>query len=105
MTAEPLPPLDDLAITGVLREQIDWVQIRGLDGGMHGWLWDNLLSHYGLLALFKLVFVNPYVVEKSSGDFGYVSSPRYILCHVSEFLVYDTLALGNYIDLKILCKR
>ena len=63
---------DDYFITGFLREKLPWVEMRQLEGGVWGLLWDNFLSECTWLAVTKNVFFNRFVVSKSSGSVSYV---------------------------------
>ena len=63
---------DDYFITGFLRERLPWVQIRQLEGGLSGLVWDNFLSQCTWLAVTKNVFFNKFVKRKSSGSVSYV---------------------------------
>ena len=72
---------DDYFITGFLRERLPWVQIRQLEGGLSGLLWDHVLSQCTWLAVTKNVFFNKFVRRKSSGSVSYVQvTHRLSLC-------------------------
>ena len=63
---------DDYFITGFLRERLPWVQMRQLEVGISGLVWENLLSQCTWLAVTKNIFFNQFVVSKSSGSVSYV---------------------------------
>ena len=63
---------DDYFITGFLRERLPWVEIRQLDVGISGLVWENLISQCTWLAVTKNIFFNKFVVSKSSGSVSYV---------------------------------
>ena len=72
---------DDYFITGFLRERLPWVQVRQLEGGLSGLLWDHVLSQCTWLAVTKNVFFNKFVRRKSSGSVSYVQvTHRLSLC-------------------------
>jgi len=103
--------LDDTLITGFLRSHLPGVQVKSLDTGFRGWIWDKLLSHCSLLGFLKNVFLNDFVLEKSVGRdknrLSYVNSPRFAGCVFLEEFVFNYLKpmIGVSWDVSNWCHR
>ena len=97
---------EDTVITGYLRHKVGWVRVRGLEGGLYGWLWDYLLSSCSLLGFLKNVFLNPFVLEKNTNHVEYVNSVRFPLCVMLETVIYEYLMpIGIHLDHSKYCIR
>jgi hypothetical protein len=83
---------EDYIVSGWLAERLPWVRLRSLTP-IGGDAWDNIFSHCSLLGLFRFSF-NPIALGAGSADspdLQYVNSPRFVLCVMAEFLVYEHL--------------
>ena len=86
-------------------------QVKSLDTGFRGWIWDKLLSHCSLLGFLKNVFLNDFVLEKSVGRdnnrLSYVNSPRFAGCVFLEEFVFNYLKpmIGVSWDVSKWCHR
>jgi len=75
--------IEDVFITGVIRERLPWVKLSVLETGPAGQL-VNIASHFPLLTVVKLVLLNGIVLEKGSGNVSYINSPRFLICTMLE---------------------
>ena len=83
---------EDYIVTGWLAERLPWVSLRSLTP-LGGDAWDTFFSHCSLLGLIRFSF-NPLALGAGSADspgLQYVNSPRFVLCVMAEFLVYEYL--------------
>ena len=79
--------LEDVYITGFLRERIMGARVEQLTGGWSGYLWNNHLSKCKWLALTKDIFYNEVVMEKNF----YVKSYWLWFCNFVEDPILSTL--------------
>ena len=79
--------LEDVYITGFLRERIRGARVEQLTGGLSGYLWNNHLSKCKWLALTKDIFFNEIVMEKNF----YVKSYWLWFCNHVEDPILSTL--------------
>ena len=83
-------------------------QIRSLDTGFNGWIWEKTFSYCSLLGFLKNVFLNDFVIEKTVGDnqLSYIGSPRFAGCVFLEEFVYNYLKpMGVSWDVSKWCHR
>ena len=79
---------DDNFVTGILRSHLPWVNIRQLEGGVSGTVWNNVLSHCPFLGFTNNVFFNRFVLKKGSDGVDYVNGGRFYVCTLFEYFVY-----------------
>ena len=80
--------------------------MKSLDGGLYGWAWDNVLSSCSFLGFLKNVFLNQFVLEKSTPELQYVNSPKFALCAMLETVLFESLKpLGLHMELAKYCHR
>ena len=83
---------EDYIVTGWLAEKLPWLHLRSLSP-IGGKAWDSFFSHCSLLGLIRFSF-NPLAIGAGSADspdLQYVNSPRFVLCVIAEFAVYEYL--------------
>ena len=64
--------LDDIFVSGFLREYLPNVKLQQLHDGIIGQTWNKFFSHCPYLGITKNIFFNQFVVSKSSGSVSYV---------------------------------
>merc|ERR1712241_1372648 len=79
--------LEDMFITGMLRDHIEGTSVKQIAGGISGYLWNNYLSHNRLISDFNYVFFNDIVLEKNF----YIKSFWFWSCGWFEEYVLGTL--------------
>jgi len=91
-----LSGMDDIYITGHLRERLPWVNLSPLQsGGLSGLLWGSFLSHCPYLGITKNVFFNDVVLEKKSGKIPYTSGQKFFACAFLEYFILENLEYIN----------
>lgn len=85
-TATNMPPdlmkvnkIDDVFL-GYVMQQIKGSKIEQLEGGHNGFWWNNLLSDCPFMSRFKLLYMNPVVVEKAKYKKGLKVTFWYNFC-------------------------
>ena len=79
--------LEDVFITGMLRERIEGSSVSPIAGGPSGYLWNNYLSYSPVLSSFSNIFLNDIVMEKNF----YVKSLWFFSCSYFEEYVLAPL--------------
>ena len=83
---------EDYIVTGWLAERLSGVSLRSLTP-IGGRALDSFFSHCSILGLIRFSF-NPLAIGAGSADspdLQYVETPRFVLCVIAEFAVYDYL--------------
>jgi len=83
--------LDDIFVTGYLRERLNWVELEQLQSGISGTMFKNFFSSCPFLGIYKNVFNNDYVTKKGSGTVNYVNGKKFFLCAFLEYFILENL--------------
>ena len=83
--------LDDIFVTGFLREYLSDVRLSQLHGGVIGDSWNMFFSHCPYLGITKNIFFNGIVTEKGAGGVSYINGHKFYWCAFWEFFVLENL--------------
>ena len=107
--------IEDMLITGVLRDSLGDVDLEMLPSTRLRWLWTQVLSHCPWLTVFKMTFFDELVIRKTSDRSGvqYVGSVtdlkvwKFFIClHVEVALINIDNLFGSVPDfLWDICQR
>ena len=103
--------LDDIFVTGFLREFLPWVKLRQLNDGAMGSAWNHFFSHCPYLGITKNIFFNDIVIDKGSNGVSYINGTKFYWCAFLEYFILENLELVlpgtmDYTEpLWSLCKR
>lgn len=85
--------LDDIFVTGFLRERLPWVQLQQFDSGISGTVWNRFLSQCPFLGITKNIFANDVVLDKGSGSVTYIKGMKFYSCAFLEFFILENMEL------------
>ena len=85
--------LDDIFVTGFLREFLPWVRLGQLNGGVLGEVWNNFFSHCAFLGITKNIFFNDIVTSKGSNGVNYIKGHKFYWCAFLEYFILENLEL------------
>ena len=85
--------LDDIFVTGFLREFLPWVNLGQLNGGVMGQAWNNFFSHCAYLGITKNIFFNDIVISKGSNGVNYIQGHKFYWCAFLEYFILENLEL------------
>jgi len=83
--------LDDIYVTGHLRERVSWVGLDHLDQGIYGRIWRDFFSNCPFLGIYKSVFLNDIVLQKGSSSVSYIKGGRFFGCAFLEYFIFENL--------------
>jgi len=83
--------LDDIFVTGFIREYLPHIRLSQFSGGLTGSTWNNFFSHCPFLGITKTIFFNDVVTEKGSGSYSYINSQRLYWCAFLEYFILENL--------------
>ena len=86
--------LDDIFVTGFLREFLPWVSLRQLNEGAMGASWNFFFSHCPYLGITKNIFFNDVVIDKGSNGVSYINGHKFYWCAFLEFFILENLELA-----------
>jgi len=107
----PKARLDDIFVTGFLREKLPWARLQQLHDGQMGRAWNGFFSHCPFLGITKNIFYNDVVLDKGSNGVSYIKGQKFYWCAFLEFFILENLeflfpSLAQYTDPAwALCKR
>jgi hypothetical protein len=83
--------LDDIFVSGFVRERVEGVSVRQFEGGRTGEAWNSFFSHCPFLGITKNIFFNDVVLEKGSGNTNYIKGHKFYWCAFLEFFILQNL--------------
>jgi len=83
--------LDDIFVTGFLRERLPGVLLRQLHGGVIGETWNRFLSHCPYLGITKNIFFNGIVTAKGAQGVSYINGHKFYWCAFLEYFILENL--------------
>jgi len=87
----PKARLDDIFVTGFLRERIPWAKLQQLKDGNMGKAWNGFFSHCPFLGITKNIFYNDVVLDKGSNGVSYIKGQKFYWCAFLEFFILENL--------------
>jgi len=83
--------LDDIFVTGFLRERLPWARLQQLHDGTMGKAWNGFFSHCPFLGITKNIFYNDVVLDKGSGSVSYIKGQKFYWCAFLEFFILENI--------------
>lgn len=83
--------LDDIFVTGFLRERLPGVTLRQLHHGVIGETWNRFFSHCAYLGITKNIFYNGIVTEKGAQGFSYINGHKFYWCAFLEYFILENV--------------
>lgn len=83
--------LDDIFVSGFIREYLPDVKLSQLGDGRIGKWWNNLFSHCPFMGITKNIFFNEIVEEKGSGGVSYIKGQKFYWCAFLEFFILENI--------------
>ncbi len=83
--------LDDIFVTGFLRERLPGVLLRQLHGGIIGETWNRFFSHCPYLGITKNIFFNGIVTAKGAQGVSYINGHKFYWCAFLEYFILENL--------------
>jgi len=83
--------LDDIFVTGFLRERLPGVMLRQLHGGVIGETWNRFFSHCPYLGITKNIFFNGIVTAKGAQGVSYINGHKFYWCAFLEYFILENL--------------
>lgn len=83
--------LDDIFVTGFLRERVSGVTVEQFQGGWSGHSWNSFFSHCPFLGITKNIFYNDLVLDKGSGKTSYIKGKKFYWCAFLEFYILENI--------------
>lgn len=84
--------LDDIYVTGFLRERLEGVKLQQLHSkGLSGLSWNAVFSHCPFLGITKNIFYNDIVLDKGSGAVTYIKGQKFYWCAFLEFFILENV--------------
>lgn len=83
--------LDDIFVTGFIREHLPNIALRQLSDGPVGSTWNDFFSHCPFLGITKNIFFNEVVTEKGSGGVSYIKGQKLFWCAFLEYFILENL--------------
>lgn len=87
----PKARLDDIFVTGFLRERLPWAKLQQLHDGTMGRAWNGFFSHCPFLGITKNIFYNDVVLDKGSNGVSYIKGQKFYWCAFLEFFILENL--------------
>jgi len=87
----PKARLDDIFVTGFLRERLPWARLQQLHPGPAGTAWNSFFSHCPFLGITKNIFFNGLVLDKGSNGVSYIKGQKFYWCAFLEFFILENL--------------
>lgn len=83
--------LDDIFVTGFLRERLPWATLQQLHDGPMGQAWNGFFSHCPFMGITKNIFFNDVVLDKGSNGVSYIKGQKFYWCAFLEFFILENL--------------
>jgi len=83
--------LDDIFVTGFLRERLPWTKLQQLHDGNMGKAWNGFFSHCPFLGITKNIFYNDVVLDKGSNGVSYIKGQQFYWCAFLEFFILENI--------------
>eukprot|EP00092_Neocalanus_flemingeri_P002750 GFUD01002945.1.p1 GENE.GFUD01002945.1~~GFUD01002945.1.p1 ORF type:complete len:385 (+),score=72.52 GFUD01002945.1:393-1547(+) len=83
--------LDDIFVTGFLRERLPWATLQQLHDGPMGQAWNGFFSHCPFMGITKNIFYNDVVLDKGSNGVSYIKGQKFYWCAFLEFFILENL--------------
>ena len=83
--------LDDIFVSGFVRERVSGLEVRQFHGGWTGRSWNSFFSHCPFLGITKNIFYNDVVLDKGSGKTSYIKGQKFYWCAFLEFFILENL--------------
>jgi len=83
--------LDDIFVTGFLRERLPWTSLQQLHGETMGKAWNSFFSHCPFLGITKNIFYNDVVLDKGSNGVSYIKGQKFYWCAFLEYFILENI--------------